>query len=227
MEQEVKQEETVVEETSEVVSTEQTPTSEKQRTYTEEEWKTFQSKADKQIHESQSKASQIEHQLKTLEEDHTSSVKQLQELQQELDRKEEQGAEGDSEALSAIKLRRQARQAKSDVEKKERDIARRERDMASLLKEQYAYDLAKHYDIPVEALKGAESPEAMQVIALEEQVKLLGKRNATKDTPKDTLKYDKGISDVGMQGDEAFLRSYGEGKSDDHARATKLLKNIK
>lgn len=32
---------------------------------------------------------------------------------------------------------------------------------------------------------------------------------------------------VASQNDEAFLRSYSEGKSDDHARAAKLLKNLK
>ena len=226
MEQEVKQEGAVTEETSQAVSTVEKPTSEEARTYTEEEWKTFQSKADKQIYESQTKATEAEGRLRTLEEDHTSSVKQLQELQQEIDRKEEQGADGDSEALSAIKLRRQARQARVDVEKKERELVHREQQMATLYKEQFAYDLAKHYDVDVKVLLEAESPEAMEVKALKLEREKLQK--AETKTPKETTKkFDTGISDVGGMSDEAFLRSYGEGNSDDHARATKLLAKIK
>lgn len=191
MEQELTQEGTVQEETSGTVSTEEKPTSEEPRTYTDEEWKTFQSKADKQIYETSLRATEAEHRLKDLEEDHNLSVKQFQELQQELDRKEEQGAEGDSETLSAIKLRRDTRKAKLEVEKKEKALARREQEMASLYREQYAYDLAKHYGVEVKELINTESPEAMEVKALKLERERLQKGQAPKP------QYDKGISDAG------------------------------
>jgi len=198
MEQELNQAEQPREETSEVTSTEETPTSQEPRTYTEEEWRTLQGKADKRTYESEQKANKAMADLAQMKEDYEFSVKQQQELQVELERKEDQSLEGDQEALSAAKIRRQATKATRELAKKERDIARREAALGGVMREQAISGISRQYGVEPEVLKFATSYEEAELVAKtiqQEREKLLGKgKPKTSPEAKSVPKYDTGIS---------------------------------
>ena len=209
MEQELNQKEQPTEETSAVTPTEETPTSEP-RTYTEEEWRTFQSKADKQINDATIKAQNAEATLRQLNEDHNLLVKQQQELQAEIERKEDEALEGDVEALSAVKIRRQATKATRELAKKEKDIARRESALTGILREQALSEISRQYTIDPEVLKIATSYEEAEIIAKaikQEREKLPGKVEPKTPPPH----YNRGVSDIPTTSFSNIEKLYAEG----------------
>ena len=177
--------------TSEVEET----TSKQPRTYTEEEWRTFQSKADKQIAEASNRFRETEAHLTRMTEDYQSLSETVKELENEIVRKEETAFEGDTEGLSAAKMRREVIKAKKELAQKEKVIARREEELTKILREQSITEIARQYNVKPELLKYAVSyAEAEELAkAIQQERGLQPLKLATKETPG----FDIGVSDVG------------------------------
>ena len=197
--------------TSGATSTEGQRTSKEPRTYSEEEWNQRQSKLDKEANEAKKLAEQASGQAGYWQQEHEALGKQLQELQAEIERKEDAALEGDVEGLSAAKVRRQAVKAKQELEKKEKDLARRESALGAVAKEQAISDLSRQYDVAAETLKIATSYEEAELIAKtinQEREKVHGKGTSEKPF----FKPDTGISDAATTSFENTERLYAEGK---------------
>ena len=200
MEQELNQGEQPLGGTLEATSVEDRETS---RTYTEEEWRTFQSKADKQIADERQARSSAEVKARDLEEDYSSLQGQLRELQTEIERKEDELAPGDPEMQSAARARRDVAKMKRDLAEKEKRITREGETLAQSYKQMFASQLAQDYGIDAKSLMDVDSPDAMELKALKlEREKLKGGKEPTKEVPT----YDKGISDTGPSG-RSFIRA--------------------
>ena len=214
MEQESKQEGQVKEEPKEETSKE-TPkpvqpvekaTSEK--TYTETEWRKMQSMKDQEA----AKAQKLERELTEL---------RKAELQRKLEarQKEIQSFEGEPDEQARVKRKHALEDSLQELESKNQELSDavgRKYDNAMKLAEQYNLGLADARE-----LMAAETPREMELMA---QIKVAENRTVP-ETP--TIKPDSGTSDAGGDSDETFLKSYSEGKSDDHARAKKLLDKMK
>ena len=59
------------------------------------------------------------------------------------------------------------------------------------------------------------------------EMELMAQVKSEKKKPQSLPKPDSGTSDVGGSDDESFLKAYSEGRSDDHARAMKLMQKLK
>jgi len=88
--------------------------------------------------------------------------------------------------------------------------------------------LAAEHNLKPSDLLSAGTPEAMKLLAKNLALQRELDSKQTEETPKEGFeKPDSNTSDAGADSDEAFMKSYSEGKTDDHARADKLLKKIK
>jgi small-conductance mechanosensitive channel len=206
--QEIPQEETS-KVTSEVVSTEKKETS---KPRTEDEWRKMQSLKDK----AEATLSKVQSELQEL---HKAQERQRLESRQ----KELTDLEGDAEGQSKTRRRHQLeddiRQLEETRQKEEGAVER---------KYNQAKDLAKQYNLGLDdarELLDATSPREMELMA---QLKSVEKeKSQPKVQEKSGFKADSGTSDAGGDSDEAFMKSYSEGKSNDHKRAQKILQKMK
>jgi len=227
MKQELKQDEVTQEQpevaskettgvTPEAPSTEEKKTSERPRT--EEEFRKLQSKMTKAIQEAQS---------------YGASLKSVQSELQELRRKGEQerlearkreiaDLDGDPEGQGKLRRKHQLEDELNLLEEKKRD-----EEGAVARKYDQAMGLAKEYDLSLteaRELLDATTPKEMELMA---QLKAREKEKVQiTSTEKTGFKPDSGTSDTGGEDDEAFIKRYAEGKSDDHKRARKILQKI-
>jgi len=219
MEQESKQAEATVEQPKEEISKETpkvTPTEKKatsEKTYSEVEWGKMQSMKDK----AESKALRYEQELQEL---------RKQGEQQRLEARRKEITELADEPEEQVKVRRK-HQLEDEVTKLQDQKVTEEG--AVQRKYDQAIDLATQHNLNLDdarELMSAGSPKEMELMA---QLKVAEQAKGQTKTPTEEtgVKPDSGTSDAGADSDKAFLKSYSEGKSDDHARAEKLLSKIK
>lgn len=163
--------------------------------------------------------------LKAQEEANKVTSIEVERQRLEAQRKELESVADDPDAKKAL-LR------SYDLDKRERDIEdKRKQDEAAVGRMfSDAEALAIEYNLKPSDLLVAPNPEAMKLLA--KNLALERELDATKtkkETPKDESGFtpDRSISDAGGEDDKTFLKNYSEGKSDDHARAQKLLNKIK
>lgn len=181
-------------------STEEQITSKEPRTYSEEEWNLRQSKLDEQASDAKRLADQASSQAGYWQTEHEALGKQLQELQAEIERKEDAALGDDAEALSAVKIRRQATKAKQESERKEKDVARRESALSVVLKEQAILELSHEYNVEPSVLKIANSREEAELIAKT----IKQEREKVQKTSGEPPSFDRSVSDA--TGSRSFTR---------------------
>jgi len=130
-------------------------------------------------------------------------------------------AEGQTKARRKHQLEDELSQLQDKREKEEGAVAR---------KYDQAEDLARKYDLNLSEareLLEATTPREMELMA---QLKAREKEKVQDKAPtgtKEAFTPDSGASDAGGESDDAFMKSYSEGKSNDHKRAQKILKKMK
>jgi hypothetical protein len=123
----------------------------------------------------------------------------------------------DPDGQSKVRLKHQLEdevKILTEKKQKEEDAVGRKYDQA--------LDLAKEYDLNLQEareLLDATTPKEMELMAK------LKTREHEKSVEKEKtgFKPDSATSDSGGESDEAFIKSYSEGKSSDHKRARKIL----
>jgi len=134
------------------------------------------------------------------------------------------------EALSDDPEAKKALLRSYDLDKKERELNEREKANREAMQRMFdeAEALAAEHNLKPSDLLSAGTPEAMKLLAKNLALQRELDSKQTEETPKEGFeKPDSNTSDAGADSDEAFMKSYSEGKTDDHARADKLLKKIK
>ena len=130
-------------------------------------------------------------------------------------------AEGQTKARRKHQLEDELLQLQDKREKEEGAVAR---------KYDQAEDLARKYDLNLSEareLLEATTPREMELMA---QLKAREKEKVQDKAPtgtKEAFTPDSGASDAGGESDDAFMKTYSEGKSNDHKRAQKILKKMK
>ena len=209
MEQESTQEGAVMEQASETTSVEEKATS---RERSEEEFRKLQSLKDKAEADARSKAQALEAMGSELNAIRTEMERQRLEAR----RKEIEALEGDPDAqkrmISLHELEDQRKKLEADV-KSQQDALVRKYNQAS--------ELAAKHNIPITELLTAETPREMELMA-----ENMGFKVSQKPSAEEGFKPDSGMSDAGENSDEAFMKRYSEGKSDDHERARKILAKL-
>jgi len=163
---------------------------------------------------------------------------QLRNLQAEQERHKEEAEraelaryDGDSEMQSAIRARHQVTKEREQLKRERAESQQRATQIEAALQNKWdwAVSLARQYGVDAHQLYDrAESPSHMEDLA-----KLHGVQRTQAQTGQvapgtfEQSPFDSGRSDAGGVSDDAFLRSYAEGKTDDHARAKKLLDKLK
>lgn len=204
--------EKISKETPKVVSAETKTTSERPRT--EDEFRKIQSLKDK----ADARLTKVEGELQGL--------RKANEQQRLLQRQREiSDLEGDADGQSKVRRKHQLEDELSQLqdrsEKEEGAVAR---------KYDQAMDLAKQFDLNLteaRELLDAATPKEMELMA---QLKAKEKEKVLPKAPtgtKEAFSPDSGASDAGGESDEAFMKRYSEGKSDDHKRAKKVLAKMK
>jgi hypothetical protein len=135
------------------------------KTYTEEEWRTFQGTKDREIGIERTARQHAERELALLKEDHDSTIKRIDELETEIARKEDAAFEGDTEGLSAAKLRREATRIKRDAETKLRDIERREKQLGVVMRQGAITEISQKYGISAKLLEHTKSYQEAEKLA--------------------------------------------------------------
>ena len=212
MEQGSDQAEATVEKLKEEISKETppvTPTEKKETSVrTETEFRKMQSMKDS-----------AETTLKTVQTELQELRKQSDQQKAETRRKEVADLEGDPDGQSSARR-------KHRLEDDLRQLEEQKADAEGAVQRKYdqAVDLAKQHDLSLadaRSLLDASTPREMELLAqlkVAEQAKVSAPAGTSGFTP------DSGASDSGGDSDETFMKSYSEGKSDDHARAQKILR---
>ena len=216
MEQESKQVEATVEQPKEEISKETpkvTPPEEKktsERTYSETEWRKMQSNKDI----ADAKAQNLEKENQVL--------RDQQEKQRLVVRQKEiADLDGDADGQASAKRKHQLEDDLTKLERQKVDD-----EGAVSRKYDQAIDLATQHNLSLadaRELMKADTPKEMELLA---QLKVAEKAKVQEESPpkeETGFKPDSGTSDAGGDSDKAFMKSYSEGKSDDHARAKKIL----
>ncbi|MCJ7828974.1 MAG: hypothetical protein MUP81_04460 [Dehalococcoidia bacterium] len=201
--------EEISKETPKVVSAETKTTSERPRT--EDEFRKIQSLKDK----ADARLTKVESELQGL--------RKANEQQRLLQRQREiSDLEGDTDGQAKIRKKHQLEDELSQLqdrrEKEEGAVAR---------KYDQAMDLAKEHNLSLSEareLLEATTPKEMELMA---QLKAREKEKLQIKVEEPAFKADSGSSDAGGESDEAFMKRYSEGKSDDHKRAKKILSKMK
>jgi len=194
---------------SKPTSTETTATSEKS-----EEWKRMmQSRVDK----AEAQARKVTEELQALRRER--EQQRLEARQKEI---EALADEPDEQA----KVRRK-HQLEDEVLRLEEQKIQQEGAVAK--KYDKALELANKYNLGLadaRDLMNAETPREMELLA---QLKVAeqAKGQSPEKTATTGFTPDSGTSDAGGDDDETFMKDYSEGKSDDHARAKKVLEKLK
>ena len=145
---------------------------------------------------------------------------------------ERQRLEAQKRELDAVSDDPDAKKAllhKYDIENREREFEKTKKSQEDAVRRMFsdAEALAAEYDLKPSDLLAAGNPEAMKLLAknlaLERELASRGKEETPKEKPTSGFTPDSGKSDAGGDSDEAFMKSYSEGKSNDHARAQKIL----
>ena len=220
MEQELKQDgevkeqvqETPSEPVSKTPSTEEKATSKKdERVYTPDEFRKMQSMKDKAENLYKSVQSELQELRRKGEQERLEARK-----------REIADLDGDPEGQGKLRRKHQLEDELNLLEEKKRD-----EEGAVARKYDQAMDLAKQYDLSLteaRELLDATTPKEMELMA---QLKAREKEKVQiTSTEKTGFKPDSGTSDTGGEDDEAFIKRYAEGKSDDHKRARKILQKI-
>ena len=196
-------------------STEEKATSEKTRT--EKEFTSMQSMKDK----ADARATKAEALVSSVQ-------NELQEFRTDIERQKQERQQGEIDALAgdpdAQSRLRKVYRREEDARKAEVDLKKKDEGLTG--KWNHAIDLAKEYNLydAIEDLLAAENPKEMELLA---KVKAMEKEKIptpTKETKESDFTPDSGTSDAGGADDDAFMKTYSEGKSDDHARAKKIMK---
>jgi len=205
-----------LEPSSEVASTETKETSEKTRT--EKEFTTMQSMKDK----ADARAIKAETLVGSVQND-------LQEFRNEMERQKKVTQQKEIDSLAedpdAQSRLRRLYQRENDMGKAETELQKKADGLTKKWND--AIDLATRYNVDVNELLVTDSPVLMEKMAkLMAQVKVAEgeKIQAKVPTGASDFKPDSGTSDAGGDDDDTFMKKYSEGKSDDHARADKILK---
>ena len=206
MEQESTQEGAVMEQASEAPPTEEKATS---RERSEEEFRKLQSMKDKAEADAKSKAQALESITSELNTIRT----ELERQKLEARRKEIEALEGDPDAqkrmISMHELEDQRRKLEEDT-KSQQDALVRKYNQAS--------ELAAKHDVSITELLTAETPREMELMA-----QVMSQKPSVE---REGFKPDSGTSDAGGDSDDEFMKRYSEGKSNDHARAKKVLSKM-
>lgn len=193
---------------SQVTSVEEKATSEKPRIEDTKEYRSMQSLKDK-----------AEGTLKSVQ-------SELQELRKHNDeqrlvarRKEITDLEGDSDEQAKVRRKH----GLEDEVNKLQELKTTE-EGAVQRKYDQAIDLARQHGLSLDDardLMDAGTPREMELLA---QLKVAEQaKGQVEPLVPSGFKPDSGTSDVGGEDDETFMKNYSEGKSDDHARAQKIL----
>jgi len=155
---------------------------------------------------------------------------QLQELRNDIERQRLEEQRRQIDALADDPEAQKKLMAKFDIDKERREFdAHQKREREGMMKAwNQAADLVKEYNLtPADAsdLLNAGSPREMELMA-----KLKAAEHPKVETPKEEKKEvftpDSGKSDSGGEDDDAFMKRYSEGKSDDHVRAKRILAKL-
>ena len=218
MEQELNQEGAVQEKAGEATSkpASETTSTEEKATSNQDGIRKLQSMKDK----AEAEARKYKESFDTVQ----AQVQELQEAlrQQRLDaqRKEIEALTGDPEGQAAVKRRH-------DLEERERKLYENERTQKEAIQRMFdqAAKLSKEYNLNPGELLDARDPDSMELLAknliLQREIEAM--KQATGQPQAEGFTEDSGTSDGGGDSDEAFMKAYSEGKSDDHARAKKLM----
>jgi len=161
--------------------------------------------------------------------------KQLQQLQETIEKRNLEAKieqrKKELEALADDPDGVQKARYKHQMEDELEAMEKRKRNLEGAVDRQYnqASELMEKYDLPPSAfreLMKATNPDHMidKAKALASELK----KPATPAPVKEHIpKPDSGISDVSGEDDDEFMKRYSEGKTDDHARARKILAKLK
>lgn len=203
-------------------STEETSTP---RTYSEDEFRTLQSKADRRTSAAEQSAAAAQQKVAGLEDDYKAIQEEIRQLQSERDRAEEAGAEGDEAGLSVVRQRKQLRDEGKRLNLLKKELDNRQKDQAVVDKQAYAYEIGSRYSIDPATLMSAQSPEDMLSVALEAVAKERKKSPGVEQDSNQSNRYDTGVSDAGPQG-RSFTRQQIEDMSiEEYAKHSKDIEN--
>ena len=219
MEKESKQEgaakEQVKEKSSEPVSPVTPPEEKKtsERTYSEPEWRKMQSMKDIES----AKAQRLERENQAL--------RDQQQQQLLVARQKEIEALGDDpEGQARAKYRHNLEDSIGKLEKNNEELANK-----MWNKYDQAIDLASQHNLSLADARSLMEADTPKEAELRAQLLVAEKAKVTEESPpKEGFPTpDSGTSDAGSESDKAFMKSYSEGKSDDHVRAQKILAKTK
>lgn len=152
---------------------------------------------------------------------------EFQELRNEIERQSKEARQKEVDSLAddpdAQSRLRRLHQREDNMKTAETKLAEKAAGLTAKWND--AFDLAKQYGVDVNELIITDSHEVMGKMA-----KLLAQNKVAEQAKGQVeplvpsgFKPDSGTSDVGGDDDEAFMKTYSEGKSDDHKRAQKIL----
>ncbi|MFX1476175.1 MAG: hypothetical protein ACFFCO_11950 [Promethearchaeota archaeon] len=201
--------------TSETTSTEEKATSERVRT--EEEFRKLQSRMTRAINDAKS----YEKNLQTVQ-------SQLQELRKKEEQRELEARQRELSALEGEPEEQAKVRRKHQLEDEVRRLEQKRTDEEGAVGRKYdqALNLAKEHNLSLEdarELLDATSPREMELLAQLKARNMKEEQAKTATSEKSGYKPDSGTSDAGGEDDKAFMKRYSEGKSNDHARAQKIL----
>lgn len=199
--------EAISEAVSEATSVEEKATS----TRTEEEFRKIQSMKDKAEAAAQLKDRELQSVQARLNELETSLERQRLENR----RREIESLADDPDAQKRVITLHELEDQRNKLE---RDL--KSQQDALVRKYNQATELAAQFDVSITELLKAETPREMELLA-----QVMSKK-PKEEAPKEGFKPDSGMSDVGGENDESFMKRYSEGKSDDHERARKILAKL-
>jgi ribonuclease D len=142
--------------------------------------------------------------LDRMQSDNQDLVKEIEELQAELSRKEEDAFAGDEDGLKAIRAKRELVKLKKEFAYKERDLKEREESLTKVLREQAISEISQRYDVSPKLLARTVSYEDAEELA--KMIVAERPKSATEPSGFDT-----GVSDVG--GRRSFTRAAIEAMS--------------
>lgn len=132
--------------------------------------------------------------------------------------------EGDADGQAKVRRKHQIEDELNELQnrrEKEEGAVQRKYDQARELSRKFSLSLDEERD-----LLDATTPREMELLA-QLKAKEREKIQETKAPTKEVFTPDSGASEGSGESDDAFLKRYSEGKSDDHKRAKKILEKIR
>ena len=149
---------------------------------------------------------------------------QIQELETEISRMQDEAYRDDPDLLRDAKTKREMLKQQKGIQQREKELQEAQIALGKQMKALDIAELSQKYGVSAKVLERANAQNKSELEEFAREIQ--GELPKSEGKPKEKPVYDTGVSDVGGSTDDEFLKLYAAGKTDDHARAQKIMSKM-